>query len=97
MGQRGRHHNKRQNPRTASTAFRAPPLVMEKKVPVIYGKAIIVMENAKKETFVFAGGKWVAHVKTIAQCREDSQVKELNQKINGMTRYEVCSPLPVAT
>ena len=27
----------------------------------------------------------------IAQCRADGQVKELAQKINGMTRYEVCS------
>jgi hypothetical protein len=35
----------------------------------------------------------VRHSRSIAECREDCQVKELAQKINGMTRYEICSPV----
>ena len=33
---------------------------------------------------------------SIAQCRQDCLVKELPQKVNGKTRYEVRCPLPAA-
>jgi hypothetical protein len=95
MGQRNRHHNnKQQKPRAATPhAFRAAPAVLEKKVKVSYGKPFVVLEDGQKGTFIYNDGQWVAHSKSIAECRVDCQVKELAQKINGMTRYEVCSPL----
>ncbi len=66
---------------------------MEKKAPVVYGRPFVVLEDGEKKTFVFAGGRWQPHTATIAECRVDCQVKQLPQKINGMTRYEVCSPV----
>jgi hypothetical protein len=95
MGRRDRHQSKRQKPRAAATAanFRAPVPVLERKRPVAYGKPIVVLEDGQKHTFVYAGGQWIPHSKTIAECRQDCQVKELAQKINGMTRYEVASPV----
>ena len=65
----------------------------EKKLPVTYGKPFVVLEDVQKNTFVFSGGRWQPHTATIAECRIDCQVKELPQKINDMTRYEVCSPV----
>ena len=99
MGPRNRNHGKRQKPRTAHTpvAFRTPVAEYERKVPVTYGKPVVVLEDSQKDTFVYQGGQWVRHTKSIAECREDCQVKELAQKINGMTRYEVCSPIPSAS
>ncbi len=73
--------------------IREAPAVIEKKPPVVYGKPFVVLEDGQKDTFIYQGGKWVPHTKTIAECREDCQVKELSQKINGMTRYEICSPV----
>ncbi len=97
MGPRNRHHNsKRQKPRAARQHpefVRAAPVAVEKKPPVVYGKPFVVLEDNQKDTFIYSGGKWVPHTKTIAECREDCQVTELAQKINGMTRYEICSPL----
>jgi hypothetical protein len=96
MGQRGRHHNNHQKPRAGgpqSTAFRAPVVAPEKKIPITYGKPFVVLEDSQKDTFVFNGGQWIRHTKTIAECRQDCQVKELSQKINGMTRYEICTPV----
>ena len=92
---KNRHDHKRQKPRGAghAAAVRTPPVVPERKVPVTYGKPFVVLEDAQKGTFVYQGGQWVPHTKTIAQCREDCQVKQLAQKINGMTRYEVCLSL----
>ncbi len=62
----------------------------------MYGKPFVLLEDSQKETFIYNGNQWVPHSKTIAECRQDSQVKQLPQKINGMTRYEVCSPLDSA-
>jgi hypothetical protein len=97
MGQRNRNHGKRQKPHLAAAtpaAFRNPVAALERKIPVTYGKPFIVLEDGQKNTFVFAGGAWKPHTATIAECRVDCKVKELPQKINGMTRYEVCSPVP---
>jgi hypothetical protein len=96
VGQRSHHHgNKRQKARSAAPpppALRVQP-TSERKPTIVYGKPFIVLEDDRKETFVYSGGRWVQHSKSIAECRQDSQVKELPQKINGMTRYEICSPL----
>jgi hypothetical protein len=96
MGQRKRHHHhqsKRQSSRAAPPPVRVAPVAYERKPPVVYGKPFILLEDSAKATFIFNGGQWVQHTKTIAECRQDSQVKELPQKINGMTRYEVCAPI----
>jgi hypothetical protein len=97
MAHKNRHGSKRPKPHTAAhaAAFRAPPAPPEKKVPVVYGKPFVVLEDAQKGTFVYQGGQWIPHTRTIAECRQDSQVKQLAQKINGMTRYEVCSSVTV--
>jgi len=63
--------------------------VFERKSPTRYGKPFILLEDMEKNTFEFRGGQWVAHSMSIAECRENSQVKELPQKVNGMTRYEI--------
>jgi hypothetical protein len=97
MGQRYHHQNKRQKPRaSAPTPVLNRPAPPEKKVPLVYGKPFVVLEDDHKRTFVYVRGGWVSHTRTIAQCREDSQVKELPQKINGMTRYEICAQVTSA-
>lgn len=97
MGHRNRNHGKRQKPRATARhtpMLRALPVAIEKKVPVEFGRPFILLEDGQKDTFIYNGGQWTRHTKTIAECRHDCQVKELPQKINGMTRYEICSPVP---
>jgi hypothetical protein len=99
MGQRRPRHGKRTKPHAAapaSAAVRSPLPTIERKPPVRYGKPFILLEDAQKATFIYTGAQWVRHTQSIAECRLDCQVKELPQKINGMTRYEVCAPLPSA-
>jgi hypothetical protein len=98
MAQKHRYRNNRQGNR----GFAPPPaaiakaaVVYEKKLPTQYGKPFILLEDANKNTFEFKGGQWVAHPLTIADCRENSQVKELPQKVNGMTRYEIRTAVSV--
>ena len=96
MSQRNRHHShKRQKPSAAPppVVLRVPPVAVERKPPVKYGKPFVLLEDSQKGTFIYNGGQWVRHTRTIAECRQDSQVKELPQKINGMTRYEICAPV----
>jgi hypothetical protein len=97
MGQRRQHHhnNKRQNrPASAAPVLARPAFEsIERKPKVTYGKAFILLEDAQKNVFVFNAGQWVQYEKSIAQCRQDCQVKELPQRINNMTRYEVSEPL----
>ena len=99
MAQRPRYNQKRHKssrpPRAAMQ--REPSPVYEKKLPVQYGKAFVVMEDPQRNTFEFAQGAWVPFELSIAQCRQDCQVKELPQKVGGMTRYEVRRPEPLAT
>ncbi len=64
----------------------------EPVAPTVYGKAFIVAEDAQKNTFYFQGGAWVAYPETIAQAKQTCLVKELPQKLNNMTRYEVRVP-----
>lgn len=94
-GNRNRHHNKRPKARgpASAAATRTPLEPPERKAPVVYGKPFVVLEDTEKKTFVFRSGKWIEHTATIAQSRLDCQVKELPQKINGMTRYEICAPV----
>jgi hypothetical protein len=96
MGQRTRRQNNRQKPRAVSspsTASREPVVAIEKKPTVIYGKPFVLLEDDQRNTFIYKGGQWTRHTRSIAECQEDCHVKELGQKINGMTRYEIYAPL----
>jgi len=95
MGQRHGHNTKRSarhTPPRNSPSAPAPPPVTQRQPPVVYGQPFILLEDSQKVAFIYQGGNWVQYARTIAECRIDSQVKELPQKINGMTRYEVSSP-----
>lgn len=65
----------------------------EKKAPVVYGKAFVVLEDEDKQTFVYQNGAWVPHARSIADWRQDCLVNQLPQKVNRRTRYEVRCPL----
>jgi len=71
----------------------APRVVYEKKAPVVYGKAFIVLEDETKSTFEFDKGAWIPYAMSIAECRRECLVKELPQKVNRMTRYEIRCPV----
>ena len=86
--QRGRVTNLAPSP--TRTLYRPPE--PQRIAPVVYGKAFIVLEDEARNTFIFQGGAWVAHTASIAECRQSCQVKELPQKVNRMTRYEVRCP-----
>ena len=96
MAQRPRFNPKRHK----STAVRrgAPPVreasaVYERKPPVVYGAPFILLEDLDKNTFEYARGAWVPYALTIAECKQTCQVKELPQKVNDKTRYEIRLPL----
>jgi hypothetical protein len=89
--------NKRQvAARSTTTDSRRSQLAIvgpvQRAAPVVYGKAFIVAEDSAKKTFVFQGGAWTPYASTIAECRQTCLVKELPQKLNNMTRYEVRCP-----
>ena len=65
----------------------------EPRAVVEYGPPFILLEDAQKNTFEYKAGNWVAHERSIAEVRTDCLVKELSQKVNKMTRYEVRAPL----
>lgn len=80
-----RHHQVR-TPIVVNTTPGSRPAAPPKR----YGKPVIVLEDARRQTFVFEGGSWVPYARTIAECRAElCQVKQLAQKVNNMTRYEV--------
>ncbi|HTQ39498.1 MAG TPA: hypothetical protein VMJ32_10745 [Pirellulales bacterium] len=91
-----RNKNKPQSSRPrASEPAPAPRIVYEPKPPTQYGKPFVLLEDGDKNTFEYAAGAWIPYGLTIAQCRrEDCLVKELPQKVNGKSRYEVRCPLP---
>lgn len=95
MARPNSHNNSRQNrqarpPIVVNTSVSARPKITQK----LYGKPYVVMEDDRKQTFIFDGGAWVAYARSIAQCREEQcQVKQLSQRLNNMTRFEVSDPL----
>ena len=50
-------------------------------------------EPGKKAIFFYNGGAWVPYEMSIAECRQQCQVKELPQKVNRMTRFEIRCPV----
>jgi hypothetical protein len=98
MAQRKRSYQpppKRRSGGSASNAPVEPRLPPAKKVPVVYGKPFILLEDAARNTFEYKAGSWVPYAMSIAQCRATCQVNELPQKVNQMTRYEVRLPLNI--
>src|SRR5687767_3567052 len=71
----------------------AQPPVPERRVPVVYGKPFVLVEDEAKNTFIFKGGEWVPYGASIAECRTSCQVKKLNQAVNNRIRYEVRCPV----
>jgi len=53
----------------------------------------MLLEDGQKNVFIYNAGQWVRYERSIAECRQDCQVKQLSQRINAMTRYEVCAPV----
>jgi hypothetical protein len=78
-------------PALGTRMLQRPPQV-ETQPAVVYGKPFIVLEDKDRNTFVFKAGNWVPHTASIAECRKTCLVKELPQRVNQMTRYEVRCP-----
>jgi hypothetical protein len=97
MAQKHRFHNRKSGksptPPLRQNLTREVPMRMEPKPPVQYGKPFVLLEDAEMKTFEFVAGAWIPYGLTIAQCRRDCLVKELSQKVNGKTRYEIRSPI----
>ncbi len=89
------NQNKRQTarlPASDTRSLRRLPEFIERPRPVVYGKPFILVEDADKKTFIFKAGEWIAYSASIAECRQSCLVKELPQRVNGRTRYEVRIP-----
>jgi hypothetical protein len=76
-------------PAVEKPAFEIPAA----KPPTVYGKAFILLEDEQKQVFEYRSGAWVPYGSNIVQLKEAAEVKQLPQKINKMTRYEVRLPL----
>ncbi len=91
------HNNRRQKPkprRGSGPPVLTPLEIPQSRPPIEYGQPFTLLEDQSKTTFEFKTGSWVPYEMTIAECRQHScQVKELPQKVNRMTRYEVRRPL----
>jgi hypothetical protein len=90
------NNNKRSrgfDPNSPTRSLYRPPVVTEPQATVVYGKPFVVLEDESKKTFVFKAGSWVEFEASISECKQQScQVKQLAQKVNRMTRYEVRCP-----
>lgn len=96
MAQRPRYNPKRQKQavvRRGAPAVREPAIPYVPKPPVRYAAPFVLLEDADKNTFEYANGAWVPYAMSIAECKQTYQVKELPQKVNDKTRYEIRVPL----
>jgi hypothetical protein len=96
MQRKKRFQNNRSKRHPSRGAHAPPPLAPppERAPTPQYGKPFTLLEDEGKATFEFTKGSWVPYSMTIAECREHGcQVKELPQKVNRMTRYEVRCPV----
>jgi hypothetical protein len=94
MARRNFHHSRPRREDRPPIVVNVNPASRPKIVPKQYGKPFVVMEDAQRQTFIYEGGAWIAYGRTIAECRADQcLVKQLAQKVNNMTRYEVSLPL----
>jgi len=72
---------------------RKAPIPYERVEPVVFGDPFIVLEDEKKDTFIYEGGAWVPYSASMAECRKTCQVKELPQRVGRKIRYEVRAPI----
>ena len=95
MAQKRRVFSKRNNKRNDRPSYVRPePAAPYVPKPVVtYGKPTMLLEDTLRNTFEFKAGTWVPFAMSIAECRRDCLVKELSQKVNQMTRYEVRFPV----
>ncbi len=96
MAKRSRYNpkqDKRRPPSPTNSLLRRSPEPIEIAPAVQYGPPIVVMEDENKNTFLYEGGAWVPHERSIAEIRQDCLVKQMPQKVKQMTRYEVRCPL----
>jgi hypothetical protein len=94
MARRPTYHARRpkSSPRRENV-IREAPAPRVPRVPVQYGAPFIVLEDTDKNTFEYANGAWTPFAMSIAQCKKTCQVKELPQKVNNKTRYEIRVPV----
>lgn len=82
------------NKHLPARAVLAPPPPIQAKPPVRYGQPFLLLEDANKNTFIYADGAWNPYDLSIAECRRvQCKVTELSQKVNKMTRYEIRCPI----
>ena len=96
MGQRNNHNRqppKRRGAASAPSHLKAAPATIPRPKAIEYGKPFVVLEDGRKNVFVIQDGKLVSHATSIADYRRNSRVKEMPQKIKGLTRYEICLPI----
>lgn len=62
------------------------------KPTVTYGPTLVILEDPDGSTFEYKGGSWIPFGRSIAECRRDGVVKQLPQKVNKRTRFEVRLP-----
>lgn len=74
------------------TPKEAPAPYVPKPI-VTYGPTVMLLEDSMRNTFEYKKGTWVPFAMSIAECRKECLVKELAQKVNDMTRYEVRFPI----
>jgi hypothetical protein len=87
----GRQRRPVQGPPARS--LQTPPAAAGPRVATTYGKPFIVMEDGEKNTFEYREGAWQPSDTSIAELKQDCQVKLLPQKLNGKVRYEVRRPV----
>jgi hypothetical protein len=88
------HHAQKHRARAGAPPLPAPVVAPERKPLIQYGKPFTLLEDESKNTFEYQTGSWIPYAMTIAECRQQNcQVKELAQKVNRMTRYEVRLPI----
>lgn len=88
-----KNNNKPPRPSRPALSERPSIEIPPRKPPRELGKPFTLLEDAQKNVFQYRSGAWIPFAMTMAQCREEGDVKELPQKINKMTRYEVRLPL----
>lgn len=79
----------KRNSRAPLPSVPSVPRSIVRTPPKVYGKPFVLLEDERKNVFEFQGGAWTAYPRTIAECKVDCDVKQLAQKVNNMTRYEV--------
>jgi hypothetical protein len=97
MARRPTYHSRK--PKSSSSRresiLKAPPVPRVPRPIIHYGAPFVVLEDSEKNTFEYSNGSWTPFAMSIAECKRTCQVKELPQKVNNKTRYEVRAPVEV--